>query len=389
MPPSSPHSPGSVDWRHSASLVRIVQRRAPDLWLAARFLDRSDREALLALGAFVLLIADVVAARDLDAGEDAPPGEGAEDDPATDVDAPRAGADDAHGAASCACGAASLHGRVQIAHNIIAFVFEEQAAREAGRAEIEAFAAVREARGLARAPFDELVQAWAALAEVQRIATRAALDRLNARVGAALAQLVLDLFADLPIPPEARRRGGRIAAFTLRARQLLTLREAWRERGCCLIPLEDLAACGLRDLDLESWLTSDAADRHRSPADLERRCAQLIRSQADAALAHLAAGAGSLESLGPKHARALAAFAGCWGEMLLDHLDPARVHVAPPPHPPRGVRFRAWRHAIGRRFSPRLRERLAAVEAQAPLRPGPPRAAPQGASPRSVAGARP
>ncbi len=387
MPQSTPLRTTHLDRRHASGLIRSVRGRSPVLWLAARFLDRRDRDALLAAGAFVQMLADIVAGWDPDSGGSAPPGERGPEESANSGEETDGGAAPSHGSTSCACGAASLHGRVQVAHNVIAFVFEEQAACKVGRVEIESFAAVRAVRDVAREPFDELVDAWAALAAVKRFATRAAIDRLNARAGEASAQLVLDLLTETTPAAEVLRQGTMIAAFILRARQLLALRQAWSREQRCLISLEDLAACGLRDIDLGQWLTSDAADGHSFPPDLEKRCLRLMRSQTDAALAHLAAGAGLIESPDPKHGRALAAFAGCWGEMLLDYMHPPHVQAEHPADPPRAVRFRAWRHAIGRRLSPRLCERLAAAEAQAPSSGDFTCPAPRPASPRPVAGA--
>ncbi len=249
-----------------------------------------------------------------------------------------------------------------MAHNVVAYLFEEAQRGGIGRADLEAFVSLREAQRLPRGAFDEFIEGVAALERVQRVAERTALHRLVARAAAPAARAILAVFPRLASAGRVEEQAAALARFALRARQLLDLPRAFVEEDRCLISLEDLSRCGLRDRDLEAWL--------RTPQGVDAATAQrgrrLFDDERREALALLAGSAGLLEVLPPRESRALAAYLGCWGEALLE--GPALDRPSPSPFT-RSIRFRAWRCAIGRRVSPRLRAVAGAVRPRAAAAP--------------------
>jgi len=335
-----------LDRRHAAILYRGARRQSHDLWLAARFLGRADRGAMLAVALLLRLLDDIVAGREA-------PRDYAEDEPGES----RVG--EPTPASACACGSGSIESRAAVAHNVVGYLFEEAAPGLIGRPELEVFVIVREALRLPRKPFDRFIDGLVGMAGAKRMATRAVLSRLVEALATPLAEIAAATLGHAPGDSTAAARAAAAVRFIIRARQLLALRQAWQSDDRCLIALEDLASFGLRDRDFGSWLLG--GESPISPVN-EARCARLIESQRTAAMADLIDGLGLIDSLPGAQARALAAYIGYWGEALLD----APVAGGAPGQSSmpnwRAARFRAWRYAISGRVSPRILARLQAID---------------------------
>lgn len=299
---------------------------------------------MLAVAALLDLLSDVIAGREIESSRAAR--SAADHSKGSDADPTKPS--QTVGGCGCACASGSIDSRAEVAHNIVAYLFEEAKPGGIGRADMEAFVVLREQQRLSREAFDEFVDGAAALQRVRRVAARTALHRLVARAASPAARAILAAIPGAASGDGIGEQAAALARFLLRARQLLDLPRAVAQGDRCLVSLEDLSRRGLRDRDLTAWL--------RSPRGVDeatdQRCRLLFDDERNEALALLAGGAALLEALPARESRALAAYLGCWGEALL--AAPAFDRSSTSPFT-RAIRFRAWRYALSRRLSPQLR----------------------------------
>lgn len=327
-------------------LHRACRRAAPDLWLAVRFLPRRKRDELLAVAGVLRLLTDILQGRDVTrepAGSESGESDGL--------------AETRHAGGGCACGSDSLAMRTTVARNVVAFLFDDEGAASTGRVEIEAFAAMRSTTRLSRNAFEAFVDGCSALAAPRRIAAERSLERLLDPVARSLCDVLVDVLFDTQTAAALMHGLERTIRFCLRAHALLTLRDGLVRADRHLIPLESLGADAIRDSFFVGWVRGRGAAGRE--ADLEAECVAILENERSRCLAELKEMPALLSQLPAPVSRALAAFAGIWGEALLHEPLGAFESELGLTARLKRYRFRAWRHAIGRRLDSRL---LSALE---------------------------
>ncbi|GEM_PF-6248360 len=259
--------------------------------------------------------------------------------------------------------------RTMVAHNVVAFLFDEAKPGAVGRPDLEAFLAVQRGTELPRGAFDAYVDGCSAALAVRRLATERALDRIVDSIAVPLAEILRSVAFAADPDAVVRDESVQAVRFVTLARELLCVRDSFVNGDRCFVPLEVLSRFGLRDSDFESWLSGKgegAAD-----ADLRGSCQRLMDHYTSRCLSHLADAARLIESLPGASARAFAAFAGLWGDAVLiepkGRNEPARSLA----ERLKAHRFRAWRYAISQRFDPRIVSALREMSSDLLIEPVP------------------
>ncbi len=252
MTPISPNQPVGRPTLTTAARVelrRVVGGVDPALVAASRFLGARRGVHLLAAVGLGRIFASIIDGSALDE---------------------RAGEGKVADATSCGCGGDSLDSRVQIARNVVDFLFHDVGSGPIGRVEMEAFAAVCGDAGWSEDDWSDLINALAQASQVQRVATFASGEALLGGLVAAWTK-ILTAGGNLSAESEAIRAIGLSMQWHAR---IFNLAGDWMG-GALWVPLETLAAQGVRDVKFGAAIQSG----HPDPASLDAVRAVLARAQ--------------------------------------------------------------------------------------------------------------
>lgn len=212
------------------------------------------------------------------------------------------------GGDSCGCGGDSPDSRVQIARNVVEFLFRDAGGGPIGRVEMEAFAAVCGEAGWREGEWNGLIDALAQTCQVHRVATFAAGEAVLGGLVAAWTGVLAAGGGDVA-EPEAIRHIGLSIQWHAR---IVNLASDWKS-GALWVPLEALAAHGVRDGTFGRAIEST----HPDPA-----CVEALREVMARAQLHAASAERRGLGIAGGEVRALTLYATAWrlrAEEMVEH----------------------------------------------------------------------
>lgn len=231
------HSDSTSFLRQSSrTLLTIARAATPDLVISARFLKRGERNRLHALVAFGRVLNEILdpAMRQSDTPND---------DDAPDEVAP-----------GCGCGSGSQASRLQVAHNVIDYLYDEAEPGTLGRTELDAMAYLIREYDLPRTTWKDLAGSLAQFAHTPRYPTEqrlaGALDAIADPAALVFNQLIggdETARSEISASPITMVALARVSVF---GRGLARLGSDLRADRRLLIPLDDLLSLELTDRSL-------------------------------------------------------------------------------------------------------------------------------------------